>query len=36
MVLIFQLQPWDWQRYAEKVRKERYALDEDTLKPYFD
>ena len=32
----FDLKPWDWQRYAEKVRKERYALDEDALKPYFE
>jgi peptidyl-dipeptidase Dcp len=32
----FDLKPWDWQRYAEKVRKERYAVDEDTLKPYFE
>jgi len=32
----FDLKPWDWQRYAEKVRKERYALDEAALKPYFE
>jgi len=32
----FDLKPWDWQRYAEKVRKERYNLDEETLKPYFE
>jgi peptidyl-dipeptidase Dcp len=32
----FALQPWDWQRYAEKVRKARYDLDEDQLKPYFE
>jgi peptidyl-dipeptidase Dcp len=32
----FDLKPWDWQRYAERVRKERYDLDEDTLKPYFE
>jgi len=32
----FDLKPWDWQRYAEKVRKERYDVDEDTLKPYFE
>src|SRR4051812_7220737 len=32
----FDLEPWDWQRYAEKVRKERYDLDENTLKPYFE
>jgi peptidyl-dipeptidase Dcp len=32
----FDLKPWDWQRYAEKVRKARYDLDEDSLKPYFE
>ncbi|MEO0619969.1 MAG: M3 family metallopeptidase, partial [Pseudomonadota bacterium] len=29
------LQPWDWRHYAEKVRAEKYDLDEATLKPYF-
>jgi peptidyl-dipeptidase Dcp len=32
----FDLKPWDWQRYAEKVRKQRYDLDEEALKPYFE
>jgi peptidyl-dipeptidase Dcp len=32
----FDLKPWDWQRYSEKVRKARYDLDEDQLKPYFE
>jgi peptidyl-dipeptidase Dcp len=32
----FDLKPWDWQRYAEKVRKQRYALDDAALKPYFE
>ena len=32
----FDLKPWDWQRYAERVRKERYDLDENALKPYFE
>jgi peptidyl-dipeptidase Dcp len=32
----FDLKPWDWQRYSEKVRKARYDLDEATLKPYFE
>lgn len=27
--------PWDWAYYAERVRKARYALDEEQLKPYF-
>ena len=32
----FQLQPWDWNFYAEKVRKARYNLDENQVKPYFE
>lgn len=32
----FQVQPWDWQMYADKVKKERYAFDEETVKPYFE
>ena len=32
----FDLKPWDWQRYSERVRKERYDLDQDALKPYFE
>lgn len=31
----FQLASWDWWYYAEKVRKEKYDLNEDELKPYF-
>ena len=31
----FQLQPWDWEHYAEQVRKARYDLDEKEIKPYF-
>ncbi|MGA9116322.1 MAG: M3 family metallopeptidase [Bacteroidota bacterium] len=31
----FTLQPWDWWYYAEKVRKARYDLDENELRPYF-
>ena len=27
--------PHDWRYYAEKVRAERYAIDEEELKPYF-
>ena len=29
------IQPWDWFYYAEKVRKAKYALDEEITKPYF-
>jgi peptidyl-dipeptidase Dcp len=32
----FKLAPWDWQFYAEQVRKEQYDLDENQLKPYFE
>jgi len=27
--------PWDWRYYAEKVRQQKYALDEAGVKPYF-
>ena len=26
---------WDWWYYAEKVRKQKYELDEEMLRPYF-
>ncbi|GET24071.1 peptidyl-dipeptidase Dcp [Prolixibacter sp. NT017] len=32
----FKLQPWDWNFYAEKVRKAKYDLDENQIKPYFE
>jgi peptidyl-dipeptidase Dcp len=32
----FQLQPWDWNFYAEQVRKAKYDLDESEVKPYFE
>jgi len=32
----FELQPYDWNIYAEKLRKERYDLDEEQIKPYFE
>ncbi|MBE0539451.1 MAG: M3 family metallopeptidase [Ignavibacterium sp.] len=31
----FKLTGWDWWYYAEKVKKEKYALDEEMLRPYF-
>lgn len=31
----FAVQPWDWNFYAEKVRKQKYDLDESQIKPYF-
>jgi peptidyl-dipeptidase Dcp len=32
----FQLEPWDWQHYAEKVRKAQFNLDEAQIRPYFE
>ena len=29
------IEPWDWRYWAEKVRRERYALDDAEVKPYF-
>jgi peptidyl-dipeptidase Dcp len=29
------IEPWDWRYYAEKVRRERYELDDAEVKPYF-
>lgn len=31
----FKLEAWDWWYYAEKVRKAKYDLDEEALRPYF-
>lgn len=31
----FRLGRADWRYYAEKIRRERYALDEDTVRAYF-
>ena len=30
------IEPWDYLYYAEKVRKDRYDLDQNELKPYFE
>ena len=32
----FQVQAWDWDHYAEKVRKAKYDLDESQIRPYFE
>ncbi len=32
----FKLQPWDWDFYAEQVRKQKYDLNESDVKPYFE
>ncbi|MCF8414064.1 MAG: M3 family metallopeptidase [Melioribacteraceae bacterium] len=31
----FELESWDWWYYSEKVKKAKYDLDEDELRPYF-
>lgn len=31
----FTVKPWDWYRYANKVKAERYDLDEDKMMEYF-
>lgn len=32
----FKVQPYDWNYYAEQVRKAKYNLDENQVKPYFE
>lgn len=32
----FQLQPWDWNYYAEQVRKAKFDLDQNQVKPYLE
>ncbi|MFT3790742.1 MAG: peptidyl-dipeptidase Dcp [Rudaea sp.] len=32
----FKLAPWDWQFYSEQVRKEKYELDQNEIKQYFE
>ncbi|WP_442680959.1 M3 family metallopeptidase [Sphingomonas sp. ASY06-1R] len=32
----FTLKPWDWDRYSERVRKAKYDLDENEVKPYLE
>ncbi|MER7003301.1 M3 family metallopeptidase [Dactylosporangium sp. NPDC000555] len=32
----FPLRPWDWAYYTERIRRERYAIDEAELRPYFE
>ncbi|WP_422358424.1 M3 family metallopeptidase [Qipengyuania flava] len=31
----FEVKPWDWYRYANKIKAERYDLDEDAVMEYF-
>ncbi len=32
----FTVEPWDWNFYSEQVRKAKYDLDENQIKPYFE
>ena len=32
----FTVEPWDWNFYSEQVRKAKYDLDENAIKPYFE
>jgi len=32
----FIVQPWDWSYYSEKLKAEKYAFNEDVLRPYFE
>jgi len=32
----FAPQPWDWQYYAEQLRRQRYDFDDARIKPYFE
>ncbi len=31
----FKLEPWDWWFYSEKLKKAKYDLDDEKLRPYF-
>ena len=32
----FKLQPWDWSYYSEKLKDEKFAVNDEMLKPYFE
>ncbi len=32
----FKLQPWDWWFYANKLKQEKYAFNDELIKPYFE
>ena len=32
----FKIQPWDWSYYSEKLKDEKYAVNDEMLKPYFE
>ena len=31
----FELMPWDWSFYSEKLRNEKYSLNDEMVRPYF-
>ena len=32
----FHLMPWDWAYYSEKLKQQKFNLDEEALRPYFE
>jgi len=32
----FKIQPWDWSYYSEKLKDEKYSVNDEMLKPYFE
>ena len=32
----FKVQPWDWSYYSEKLKDEKFAINDEMLKPYFE
>ncbi|MDD2286474.1 MAG: M3 family metallopeptidase [Paludibacter sp.] len=32
----FKIQPWDWSYYSDKLKDEKYAVNDELLKPYFE
>lgn len=32
----FKIQPWDWSYYSEKLKSEKFSVNDELLKPYFE
>ncbi|MDR1698299.1 MAG: M3 family metallopeptidase [Prevotellaceae bacterium] len=32
----FELMPWDWSYFSEKLKEEKYSINDELLKPYFE
>ena len=32
----FKIQPWDWSYYSEKLKDEKFSINDEMLKPYFE